>query len=248
MVNKCHLDLLFILTTNHSPLTSSMETSLHRCLKSHYATSGARYEAKLGRYRIDVHNGDELVEIQHGSFSAIWRKVNDLVVDHALLVVKPIIARKTIVKLSSREGREVSRRLSPKQGQLLDIFDELMYFRSIFPHPQLSIEVALVDMEETRYPGHGRRRRWRANDFIVEDQRLVTVRQTIRLRTAADLIGMLPTDLPRPWHTGHLASQAGIRRGIAQKIAYCLRHMSAAREVGKQGNSRLYDFAVRRVA
>ena len=44
-----------------------METSLHRCLKSHYAQAGAKYEERLGQYRIDVHNGDELVEIQHGS-------------------------------------------------------------------------------------------------------------------------------------------------------------------------------------
>ena len=42
----------------------AMETSLHRCLKSHYARPGAKYEERLGNYRIDVHNGHELVEIQ----------------------------------------------------------------------------------------------------------------------------------------------------------------------------------------
>jgi hypothetical protein len=225
-----------------------METSLHRCLKSHYARAGAKYEERLDAYRIDVHNGDELVEIQHGSLAAIRDKIARLVVDHRVLVVKPIVARKTIIRLDQPEGCEVSRRLSPKQGVLLDIFDELVFFRRVFPHPQLVIEVPLVDIEETRYPGHGRRRRWRRDDHVVEDQRLIAVRTRTTFRSATDLLSLLPDNMPRPWHTGELARMLDVRRHIAQRIAYCLRHMSAVREVGKQGNSRLYDFSVARAA
>jgi hypothetical protein len=225
-----------------------METSLHRCLKSHFAQPGARYEAPLGRYRIDVHNGDHLVEIQHGSLAAIRRKIAALVVDHRVLVVKPIVARKTIIRLDQPGGRELSRRLSPKQGSLLDLFDELIYFRQVFPHPQLSLVVPLVEIEERRYPGHGRRRRWRRSDHVVEDQTLVAVRSLTPIASAGDLLSLLPVDLPRPWHTGQLAAQLAVQRPTAQRIAYCLRHMSAVREVGKCGNARLYDFAVRRAA
>jgi hypothetical protein len=226
----------------------AMETSLHRCLKSHYAQAGAKYEERLGNYRIDVHNGDQLVEIQHGSLAAIRDKVARLVVDHQVLVVKPIVARKTIIRLDQPQGREVSRRLSPKQGQLLDIFDELIFFRRVFPHPQLVLDVPLVEIEETRYPGHGRRRRWRRDDHIVADQRLIAVRTRTTFRSAGDLLSLLPAELPRPWNTGDLARLLGVHRPIAQRIAYCLRHMSAAREVGKSGNARLYDFSVARVA
>src|SRR5262249_22513632 len=106
-------------------------------------------------------------------------------------------------------------------------------------------DVPLVDVEETRYPGHGRRRRWRRDDHVVQDQELVTVRSRTKLRCAGDLIAMLPADLPRPWHTGDLAKQLDIGRHVAQRIAYCLRHMAAIREVGKRGNALLYEFAVR---
>ena len=226
----------------------SMETSLHRLLKTHYAQGGARYEVPLGAYRIDVLNPNELVEIQHGSLAAIRRKIESLVVEHRVRVVKPIILRKTIVRLSGQEGTEVGRRLSPKQGKLIDIFDELVYFRTIFPHPQLVIDVPLVEIEEIRYPGHGRRRRWRENDFVVQDQRLVTVHELHTLASPEDLVAILPAELPRPWHTGELAEQSGVRRVIAQRIAYCLRHMGASREVGKRGNAKLYDFTRRRAA
>ena len=43
-----------------------------------------------------------------------------------------------------------------------------------------------------------------------------------------------------------LAEHAGIRRWIAQRIAYCLRHMNAAREVGKQGNNVVVSFSYQR--
>jgi hypothetical protein len=219
-----------------------VETSLHRELKSLYADEEARFEVPLGRYRIDVISGDRLIEVQHGSLAAIRDKIRTLVGEHDVTVVKPIVVRKRLIKLSKKGGRVKSQRLSPKRGQLLDLFDELVYFTRAFPHPRLTLEVPLVDIEELRYPGHGRRRRWRKNDFVVEDQRLVEVHETHTLRTRQDLIGLVPEGLPNPFHTGHLAEALEVKRWIAQRIAYCFRKMGAAAQVGKEGNALLYQF------
>jgi hypothetical protein len=218
-----------------------METSLHRCLKMHFAQPGARYEVPWGAYRIDVFNPHELVEIQHGSLAAIRRKIETLVIEHKVRVVKPLLAKKTLVNLVERDGPEVSRRLSPKREVLLDIFNELIFLRNVFPHPELTIDVPLVEMEELRYPGHGRRRRWRKNDFQVADQRLIKILECHSLRSGDDLIALLPRELPQRWHTGDLAALAQISRSSAQRIAYCLKHTHTAREVGKKGNSKLYN-------
>ena len=168
-----------------------------------------------------------------------------------MLVVKPIVARKMLVKQDAKGGEVIGRRLSPKRGSILNLFDEMVYFTRVFPHRRLTLEVPLVEIEEWRYPGHGRRRRRRENDFQVEDQRLVGVQEMHRLRTARDL-AVLGLDrlnsapLPRPFHTGHLAESLEVRRWIAQRIAYCLRKIGAIRQVGKSGNSCLYEFATRR--
>src|SRR5207248_2427091 len=127
-------------------------------------------EQKIAGFRIDAVVGDRLIEIQHGSLAAIRAKVSRLLARHDVLVVKPLVIRKTLVRLSRRGGKEVSRRLSPKQGQLLDLIHELIYFTRVFPHPRLTLQTPLVEIEERRYPGHGRRRRWRKNDHVVEDQ------------------------------------------------------------------------------
>ena len=225
-----------------------METSLHRQLKDIYADDGARIEVPIDGFRIDVVSGDELVEIQHGSLAAIRHKIRDLIPKHRVLIVKPIIARKTIVKQDAAGGRVVSRRLSPKRGTVLDVFHELVYFTRIFPHPNLAIEVPMVEIEEWRYPGHGRRRRHRRDDYEIEDQKLIRIQCIVRFRTSRDLARLAPPDLPVPFHTGHLAELLGVERWVAQRIAYCFRHMGVAVEVGKQGNARLYRLCGTRLA
>lgn len=221
-----------------------METTLHRDLKRLYAGDNARLEVRVGSFRIDAVCGKRLVEIQHGSLAAIRDKVRRLLEDHRVTVVKPIVVRKLIVKRDSKEGAVVSRRLSPKRGCLLDVFHELVHFTRAFPHRRLTLEVPLIEIEEWRYPGHGRRRRWRTGDCVVEDQRLVAVQETHRLETAGDLVRLVDCPLPPEFHTGHLAEGLGVHRWAAQRIAYCLRQMGASMEVGKAGSARLYQMVV----
>jgi hypothetical protein len=223
-----------------------METTLHRQLKEHYLAPGGQIEVRLGRFRIDVVNGTQLIEIQHGGLAAIRDKCAKLACDHDLLVVKPIIARKQLVKYKRRGGKIVSRRLSPKRGTLFDLFDELVHFTRALQATRLRLEVPLVEIEELRYPGHGRRRWRRPGDHVVEDQQLVCVCETHRFDSPRDLLRLLPADLPRPFHTGHISDGLGIPRWTAQRMAYVLRETGVIEDAGKQANSRMYAVAKRR--
>jgi hypothetical protein len=225
-----------------------METTLHRQLKQYYAADGALLEQRIGRYRIDVVRGNELVEIQLASLSAIRDKIAALVKDHRVLLVKPIIAGKHLVKRRRAGGRIVSRRRSPKRRTLLDLFEELVHFTRVFPHRRLTIEVPLLEIEEWRYPGHGRRRWRRDNDHQVEDQHLLEVLEVHRFHAAADLCRMLPESLPRPFHTGHMADGLGVERWIAQRMAYCLRRTGAIQSVGKLRGAWLYELPATKAA
>jgi hypothetical protein len=222
-----------------------METSLHRQLKNVYADHGARVEVPVDGFRIDVVSGGELVEIQHGSLAAIRDKIRRLLDQHRVLVVKPLIIRKWIVRQDIKAGRVVGRRLSPKQGSPLDLFHELVYFTRVFPHENLTLETPLVDIEEWRFPGHGRRRRRRTADHQIEDQKLLAIHSVHRFRTPADLAKLVPADLPTPFDTQQLAHSLNIDRWVAQRVAYCLRETGTTVQTGKHGNTRLYGFKSR---
>lgn len=217
-----------------------METSLHRQLKQLYAGDEAACEQRLGKYRIDAVKGKELIEIQHGKLAAIRDKVRELLKRRHVRVVKPLISRKLLIRLDAPGGVELSRRLSPKQATLWDLFHELVYFTRVFPHKRLTLEVPLVEIEETRYPGHGRRRRWRKNDFVVADQRLMEVGVTHIFTTNNDLLALLPPDLPSKFDTAELAAGLKQPRWIAQRIAYVLRQTKAVELAGKRGRAQLY--------
>lgn len=228
------------MTTYSGP---GMETSLHQRLKRLYASDESQIEQNVGRYRIDVIRDDELIEIQHASLSSIRRKVTTLLKKHHVRVVKPLVVRKQIVRCAGKGQPVVGRRQSPKRASLLDLFDELIYFTRVYPHPNLVVEVPLIIVEEWRYPAppnrRGRRGRFR-KDYMLEDQRLVEVESVHEFRTPGDLMRLLPDDLSDPFDTGQLAAAMDVERWFAQKIAYCLRHMKALEVVGKRGNALLY--------
>ncbi len=223
-------------------MTCKVETSLHRQLKEYYAGPDAKIEARFGRYRIDIVDGDRLIEVQHSGLSSIRPKIKNLLQKHDVEVVKPIIAKKRIVKLATKNGKVESRRWSPKRGGCLDVFHELIYFTSVFPHPRLTLRIPLVEIEEWRYPY---RRRWFRGQFKIQDQKLLDVAAENVYRTNQDLRTLLPGDLPQPFDTRQLAESMNIERWVAQKIAYCLRKTGGTKVCGKRGNSILYRFKSR---
>lgn len=215
-----------------------METTLHRQLKDLFREPNSPIEVKLGRFRIDVVNGDRLVEIQRSGLASIRSKIKKLLSEGFCIdVVKPLVARKQLVKLSRYNGVEVDRRWSPLRGTVLDVFDELMYFTEVFPHPNLKLITPLVTIEEVRFPGHGRRRRRRDGDFVVKDRHILELHETYSFSAVTDLFQVLPRNLPTEFDTRELAAGMSVPRDQAQKVAYVMRKIGGMVQIGKRGNA-----------
>lgn len=219
-----------------------METSLHRQLKEHYAAESQQTEVSLHGFRIDaIGRKGELIEIQHASLGSIRSKIQRLLDSQCqpVRVVKPIIAEKTLLTLDGKDGEVIRKRRSPKRGELLDLFLDLVYFGSVFPHRRLTLEVVLIEAEETRVDRVRKSRRGKT--YRMLDQQIVSIQSQYELRTLTDLLELLPiSHLPQPFDTAELAAAMNRPRWFAQKVAYCLRNTEAARAVGKRGNSQLY--------
>jgi hypothetical protein len=220
-----------------------METSLHRQLKLHYARTAEQIEVVVDGFRIDaIGPRGELVEIQHASLGALRDKAKKLLdgTKHKLRIVKPIVARKRIVTLTERDGEVIRSRMSPKRGELLDLFQHLVHFSTVFPLKRLTLEVVLIEAEEVRIDRVVAKRR-RGKRYITIDQRLTSVQASVELRTLKDLLNLLPLEgLPATFDTAELAQAIERPRWFAQKVGYCLRTTGAAELAGKRGNSQLY--------
>lgn len=217
-----------------------METSLHQQLKLHYANDLSMTEVVVGRYRIDAVRNEELIEIQCASLSAIKPKIRALLKRHQVRVVKPVVYRTRIAKKKRANGKVTSRRMSPKRGDVLELFDDLIYFTSVFPHENLILEVAMVNVEQTRVPAGRKRRRW-GKDYRVQDVSLETVESTLELRTSRDLYNLVGLDeSEESFTTKQIADATGRPRWFAQKIAYVLKNTSAIEPIGRDRGGIIY--------
>lgn len=215
-----------------------MATSLHNQLKLHYVNDESRHEVDLDGYRIDaIDQQNRLIEVQCASLMAIRDKIQTLTESHQVIVVKPLAARKRVLRKERRNGKVVSRRYSPTKETLADVFLELVHFTQAFPHPNLRLDVVLTEQEEVRVPA--KRKTWRRK-HSVQDRRLVAVQRTISLHSAQDLWDELEINVPEIFTTAILAEGGRMPRWLAQKAAWCFRKMNLIEACGKQANSIQY--------
>lgn len=220
-----------------SGIGSLNEKPLHAALKERYRQDGDQVESPVEGFVVDLVRGELLIEIQTRGFSSMRRKFDWLLDSHPIRLVHPVAAERWIVKLDE-DGREVSRRRSPKRGIAADVCAELVSFPSLLSHPNFTLEIALVEEEEIRRPDA--RKGWRRGGFVIEERRLVDVRETVELASPEALLGLLPPDLPDPFTTADLADGLGRSRHAAQEVAYCLRVSGAVATVGRDGRGILY--------
>lgn len=201
------------------------ESSLHRQLKELLAAPGDRFEQRVDRFTVDLLRGDTCIEIQTGRFGAMGAKLDRLLPDFHVHVVHPI----SVGTWLDRPDHPV--RKSPKKGRLHDVFAELVSVPTMLDHPNLTVEVFLVDVDVVKIHDPSLRRRrggWR-----TVDTRLRAVHLRHGLRTTADLAAMLPDGLPPEWTTKDLATHAKIPRRTAQQMAYVLRANDLVVEVAR---------------
>lgn len=214
------------------------EGPLHAALKAWYAQPGDALEATVDGYIIDIVQGDLLIEIQTQGFAAMKQKLSALTTSHPVRLVYPIAREKWIVRLDEDRARETSRRKSPKRGDVVQLFDELVRFPRLLAHPNFSLEVAFIQEEEVRY--HDPRRRWRRHGWSTHERRLLKVVEQRRFDKPGDFRDTIPASLKGPFTTADLAAAIPGGHRLAGRMAYCLREMGVLDPTGKRGNAILY--------
>jgi hypothetical protein len=77
------------------------------------------------------------------------------------------------------------------------------------------------------------------------DRYLIEILSQHIFKKPSDFKTLIPPELAEPYSTQDLAEGIDQPRWLAQKMAYCLRHMGVIDVVGKNGNSFLYTLSTR---
>ncbi len=217
------------------------ETSLHSAIKYWYSLPGDRFESKVNDFVVDIARDDLLVEIQTKNFSATREKLGSLARNHRVRLVYPIAKEKWIAHVDPLTGRLIRRRRSPRRGTVLDLFAELMWIPEITRERNFSIEVLMIEEEETRCAdGKGS---WRRRGISIRDRELIEVVDRLVFACKEDYLNLLPEDLAQPFTNKTLAESMNIPVTHVRRMTYCLRKMGAISEVGKRKRESLFAFS-----
>lgn len=226
------------MTSNDNDIGLLNEKPLHAALKEWVAQDGDALEVHVDGYVIDLVCDGLLVEIQTGPCSPLKQKLHSLVAQHPTRLIIPIAREKWLLKLPKEPGGKPRRRKSPKKGRVEELFKELVSFPDLLCHENFSLEVLLIQEEEVRRHQPGRR--WRRRGWVTEERRLLKVVDRRLFNKPQDLLDLIRGDLPAQFTSADLAAAMGVPRYLAQKAAYCLRHMNAITQIGKRGNAYVY--------
>lgn len=224
----------------NSHIGTLQESSLHSALKRWYEIPGDKLEEPIENYLIDIVRDDLLIEIQTKNFSAIKKKIANLIQNHKMCLVHPISQDKWITSIDAKSNKLIRRRLSPLHRSYIDIFDELIRIPNLISNPNLTLEIFLVQTEEIRKKdGKGS---WRRRGWSICDRKLIGVLGKKEFNNPHDFLDFIPKSLKIPFTNAELAYTLEKPLSLAQKMSYCLRKMGILKIIGKRGKWLLYGF------
>lgn len=216
------------------------ENSLHSSLKEFLRLPGDEIECPVDQFIIDIARGSTLYEIQVKNFYSLKPKLSRLLPEYQMHVVFPIARQKRIRRIESTG--EISRpRKSPKHGTVFHVFDQLIYLTDFLLHPNLTIDVCMVEQEDTWIndgKGSWRRKRW-----SLSDQKLLKVLEIKTFSTAEDYLRLIPEEMPAVFTNMDLSKSARIKLSLARKMTYTLSKAGLLVESGKINRSKLFCFS-----
>ena len=104
----------------------------------------------------------------------------------------------------------------------------------------LGFELDVVLTEEEAVWQHQPGKRWRRRGWCTVERRLLSVRETVSLRSPADYMSMIPAELSAEFATSDIARALACTRRLAQQMAYCLKNGGLIERTGARGKAIVY--------
>lgn len=219
------------------------EKTLHAVLKAYEDPDEDHHEIPIGNYIADIYRREteSITEIQTANMGYLRDKLDAFLPAYRVTVVYPIPAAKWVTWIDPETGELGKRSRSPKKGTFYNAFRELYKISSYLDHPNLSIKLILLDMEEYRLQdGWGRGGKRGSHRYDRVPTRIVG--ETL-LTDPRDYMQFIPYDLKEPFTAKELARSCGYPRESFSTEALILRKLGVIEKAGTKGRAYLYRVA-----
>lgn len=186
------------------------EKTLHATLKWWLDDDPTHHEIPLPQGSVaDIFDGEHITEIQTANFTALRKKLEKLLDLYPVTVVHPLVRMKWVSWIDPETGEVTKPRRSGRRGSFTDAGKQLIYLLPLLGHPNLTIKLVLLDIEERRLLdgwGNGGKRGSHRADRIP-----LALGETTTLIASADYAALLPTDLLAPFTAAEFGKAARLQ-------------------------------------
>jgi len=217
------------------------EKKLHLVLKHYFADGPTEMEIPCAGFIADVKNDREIIEIQTSGFASMRDKLEAFLPLCPVTVVYPVAQRKWVSWIEPESGEISKKNRSPKTGRPFDVIPELIYIREYLTHPNLTVRVVLLEIEEYRMLD-GRRSLSRKRGSHRYERMPVDLFGIYDFSAPADYAACLP-GLPETFTAKELISAVKYRGRDVSAVIRVLESAGAIVRDGKRGNAFLYRIA-----
>lgn len=174
------------------------EKTLHATLKLWLDDDPTHHEIPLPQGSVaDIFDGERIIEIQTANFTALRKKLEKLLDTYPVTVVHPLVRVKWVSWIDPATGEITKPRRSGRRGSFTDAGKQLIYLLPLLGHPNLTVRLVLLDVEEQRlldgWGNGGKRGCHRAERLPL------ALGESVTLTSPADYAALLPPELPTPF-------------------------------------------------
>ncbi|MDF2612365.1 MAG: hypothetical protein K0S71_151 [Clostridia bacterium] len=214
------------------------EGTLHAVLKYYMEPDESMHEAKNRGFVADIMRPGEMIEIQTRAFAKLSKKLSCFLAYGKVTVVYPVSYTKWVSWINLETGEVSQKRKSPKKGTPYEIFFELYRIKEFLLHPNLSLCIMLINIEEYKLLNgwsydkkRGAHRKDRVPIEIIDE---------ITIQSINDYAKLIPDTLEKEFTAKDFKEHTRLSLRNAQTALNILTYVNAIERIGKKGRAYLY--------
>jgi hypothetical protein len=214
------------------------EKTLHSVLKLYMEPDTSRHEIRVAGFVADIVSGDRIVEIQTRSFNALRDKLARFLAQTEVTIVYPVAQTKWLLWIDEATGELTKRRKSPKIGMPYEVFYELYRIKSLLTHPNLTIAVLLLELEEYRFLNGWSRDKKKGSSRY--DRIPIDIAEELFIRGPDGYGKLIPPSLSADFTVKAFKAASGLSLYASGQALNVLYSVGAVVRTGKKGNAYVY--------